>query len=152
MIAYPRLWGWPGLEAVWQHGPVAVVEAGLHGLHGHTDLTVPGASAGTALVFIITAVTSSAALEAVEAAAWWGPSLWPKPASKQPLLTVNHSDNEAGCEEPSEDAGGGQDAVGGRHQAEAATAHGPGLQITEVVTRHVLRAVTRGAALVTRGL
>ena len=65
MIAYPRLRHRSGLEAVGQHGPVAVVEAGLHGLHGHTELTVPGA--GAALVFVITAVASSAALEAAGA-------------------------------------------------------------------------------------
>ena len=98
---------------------------------------------------MITAVASSAALEAAGAG---GPSLGPQPASEQLLLTVDHRDDEAGCDEAREDAGGGQEAVGGRHQPEAAAAHVPGLQVPEVLARHVLRAVTRGAALVTRGL
>ena len=82
-----------------------------------------------------------------------GARLGPQPASEQLPLTVDRGHDEAGREEPREDAGGGQEAVGGRgHQPEAAATHGPGLQVPEVLTRHASRAVTRGAALVTSGL
>ena len=81
-----------------------------------------------------------------------GARLGPQPASEQLPLTVDRGHDQAGREEPREDAGGGQEALGGRHHPYAAAAHGPGLQVPEILTRHASRAVTRGAALVTCGL
>lgn len=91
--------------------------------------------------------THSAALQTAA-----GPGLGPQPASEHLLLAVDRGHDEPGREEAREDAGGGQEAVGGGHQPAHAAAHGPGLQTPEVLARHASRAVTRGAALVTRGL
>ena len=96
------------------------------------------------------APVSTAHSAALQTAA--GPGLGPQPASEHLLLTVDRGHDEPGREEAREDAGGGQEAVGGGHQPAHAAAHGPGLQTPEVLTRHASRAVTRGAALVTRGL